>query len=317
MSRPWKHNMYDRGYDDGYDRGYKEGYKEGYNEGYQKAKDEKIKLSSAYHMGWEEGLYSGGEGVLEYTLLKNKILMHVNHREILQKGLASYKNNIVPIQSLQEVWDQLYDALEKKIAYSFIRLGDGELLTLAQGNVLSDKDIKKYGPFLPYAGVTIPNTHAKSLLLTSLIKATLIGIPLKRSFPFQRLAEQVLKTNNINLKSLPLTNSLINYQMYENNLILKLLKDRKILIIGNVAALFARKLTQHYHLSVSGYIQPVDGFSNLQEVIQQAGQFDYDIALISAGVAAVVIAEKVASTYGKVAIDFGHVADLMIRDSSC
>ncbi|MNY80097.1 hypothetical protein D3C86_2210020 [compost metagenome] len=50
------------------------------------------------------------------------------------------------------------------------------------------------------------------------------------------------------------------------------------------------------------------------EVIRQNDNFD--IALISAGISAVILVQQVATQMGKVAIDFGHLADSMLKGES-
>lgn len=47
----------------------------------------------------------------------------------------------------------------------------------------------------------------------------------------------------------------------------------------------------------------------MERVISEAHSAAFDIALVSAGIAAVIIVQRIASELGKVAVDFGHLAD--------
>ncbi len=48
-------------------------------------------------------------------------------------------------------------ALDNRQPLSLIRLGDGELLTMAQESVHDIDYVRRAGVFLPYAGVNIPD----------------------------------------------------------------------------------------------------------------------------------------------------------------
>jgi hypothetical protein len=55
----------------------------------------------------------------------------------------------------------------------------------------------------------------------------------------------------------------------------------------------------------------VNGCGDIERVMDRIRGIDFDIALVSAGVAAVVIVSRIASRLGKVAVDFGHMADII------
>ena len=44
----------------------------------------------------------------------------------------------------------------------------------------------------------------------------------------------------------------------------------------------------------------------MENVLEQIENIDFDIALISAGVGAIVLSQQIAERYGKIAIDMGH-----------
>ena len=48
-------------------------------------------------------------------------------------------------------------------------------------------------------------------------------------------------------------------------------------------------------------------------VVEEAGARAFDIALVAAGIPSVVICQRLAADYGKVAFDFGHLADAIVK----
>ena len=91
---------------------------------------------------------------------------------------------------------------------------------------------------------------------------------------------------------------------------MQLIKDRKILLIGNVALQLREKLLGQ-GMNIAGVITPVNGFNDAHRVIAEAAYYDFDIALIAAGIAAIPIAVHLSGISGKVAFDFGHLANLI------
>jgi hypothetical protein len=208
------------------------------------------------------------------------------------------------------VYQEMEDALREQRSYAFIRLGDGELLTLAQDKVLTSDNIRKEGPFLPYAGVSIPNLAARDEIASCIRSASLIGVPMSRHPHFQPLLFSVLRAHGINIQNLRLTTSTMNYTLHEQGLLMRLLTDRKILVIGDIAEELSKVLTRHGML-VTGMITPVKGYPDVPRVLTEASRYDYDIALIAAGIPAIPIAVHLAGIQGKVTFDFGHLANRM------
>ena len=56
------------------------------------------------------------------------------------------------------------------------------------------------------------------------------------------------------------------------------------------------------------------GLKDVNRVVRIAKGQNFDIALSASGVAAVVICERIATGQKKVALDIGHVADMLIRN---
>ncbi|BBI35022.1 GT-D fold domain-containing protein [Cohnella abietis] len=271
---------------------------------------EAISNQEGYDSGYREGLLAGEERILEEHIPNDLIIPDITAREAMAAGVQVLRNRGIPLLDAAGVYHELEKALQDKQPYAFIRLGDGELLTMAQEKVLTIEEIKRAGSFLPYAGVHLPNLTARDELASCLRLASLIGVPLSRHPHFQPLLFAVLRAHGIDYQGLRFTTSTMNYALHELGLLLRLLQGRKILVIGDVAVQLSQVLIEQ-GLEVSGIVTPVNGFSDVHRVVAEASTYDYDIALIAAGVPAIPIAVHLAGIGGKVTFDFGHLANRM------
>jgi hypothetical protein len=276
----------------------------------EKKQAETPNARSSYDQGYQEGLIAGGERILEEHLPSDLIIPDLTFREVVAAGVQVLKTRGIPLLDSNGVYRELEEALRGKKSYAFIRLGDGELLTLAQEKVLSLEEIRRAGHFLPYAGVKIPNLEARDELATCVKVASLIGVPMSRSSYFQPLLFAVLRAHGIEYEKLRYTTSTMNYLLEEQGLLLQLLRGRKALVIGDVAAQLSEALIMQ-GVEVTGVITPVNGYTDYPRVVAEANAYDYDIALVAAGIAAIPIAVHLAGVGGKVTFDFGHLANRM------
>ncbi|GIQ68509.1 hypothetical protein DUZ99_00295 [Xylanibacillus composti] len=296
------------GYDSGYDDGYNQAHGRGYGEGYQDG----LKATDTYQLGLaagkDEGVYEAAESWVEKLLPPNTMLADVPMEKLIEAGLGQYKDSLYSVTPPAQIGEQLLQAVQSATPYGLIRLGDGELLTMAQETAMSDSEIRRLGFFLPYAGVEIPDRGARDLLLAGIRKADAIGIPLSRKRAFQPLFLQVLRAHGMDYRSLPLTHSLVNYELYRQGYINRLLEAGRVLVVGNLAHDVAEKLRSNGN-RVSGAVHPVRGMADVPRVLADVEKHSFDFALVSAGIAAVPIVSHIRSVMGKVAIDFGHMAD--------
>jgi len=269
-----------------------------------------LELNRLYQQGYQEGLNEGGERLLTEFLPTDRIIPDISAREAVAAGVEILKSRGIPLLDSTAVFEELDAAIREKRPFSFIRLGDGELLTLAQESVLSVDEVRRVGSFLPYAGVIVPNLKARDELASCIQAASLVGVPLSRHPHFQPLLFAGFRAHGIDFGKLRLTTSTMNYTLEEHGLLARLLEGRKILIIGDTAMKLQRTLLDK-GLQVVGIVTPVNGYSDVQRVLEEAMHYDYDIALVSAGVPAVPISVHLAGMGGKVTIDFGHLADRM------
>lgn len=281
------------GFDQGYNRGFDEGFNRGHDEGYHK------------------GLYAGGDGIVDQLLPNGLILPEVSVQTIIASGIEALSAKLVPIEGTVQVMSAMLQAMDEKRPFSVVRLGDGELLTMAQENPLSIEQVKQAGEFLSYAGIEIPDLAAKALLLEAVRGADVVGIPLLRMPNYQHLAFSVFRANGIDYRTLHLTHSTINYAIYLEHWFFRMTAGRRVITVGNKADLLANVLRQH-SIHVVDAITPVQGMKDVPRVMREIAQRSFDLALVSSGVPAVVIAYRIAAELGRAAIDFGHLADAMI-----
>ncbi len=288
---------------------YNKGFNTGYNQGYDKGHDE------GYHRGKYDGeakWRDGVEGIVDSLLPDGAILPEIAVEQIIATGLEQLQQNYRYLLPAEQLGNDILHALEARIPMSVVRLGDGELLTLAQEVVLSIEQIKTEGPFLPYAGVRVPDLEARDELADAVRQATVVGIPKLRVRNFQPLAFPVLRAHGIDYRSLSLTDSLVNYQLHEAGFISKIARGRRVLTVGNLAVSLADYLRRS-GVDVIDAVAPVHGVKDVPRVLDEVYRRDFDVALVSAGVSSVIIAQRIAARLGKVAIDMGHLADAMLK----
>ncbi|XID95711.1 GT-D fold domain-containing glycosyltransferase [Paenibacillaceae bacterium WGS1546] len=275
---------------------------------YEERPSDSLVANEEYDRGYQAGLIEGGERLLEEYAPPDVIIPDLTAREAMAAGIEALRDRGLPVLDSASVFEELNTALREKKPYAFIRLGDGELLTMAQETVLSIDEIKRSGAFLPYAGVTVPNLEARDELASCVQFASLVGVPMSRKPHYQPLLFAVLRAHRIDYRKLRYTSSTMNYKLEEQGLLWKLLSGRKILIVGDAAPQLGRALTDKGY-EVTGIVSPVDGYGDVARVLAEATACEYDIALIAAGVSAIPIAVHLAGMGGKVTFDFGHLAN--------
>ncbi|WP_246073182.1 GT-D fold domain-containing glycosyltransferase [Paenibacillus dokdonensis] len=261
--------------------------------------------------GYGAGGTAGTEEEMASLLPPYTVLPEVSAREIMAAGLQLYLPRLKPLLRPEEVHQRLEHSLAGGQPLSVVRLGDGELLALAHDTVLPLEHARSAGHFLTAAGMTLPDYHARSILADAVRKADIIGIPFSRLPTYQGLLFPVLRYYGIDYGPLIFTTSTINYALHEYGFLQSLLRNKQVLVIGNLAEELARKLTVSM-VHVAGVISPVNGFPDIPRVLSEASMHSFDIALVASGIPAVVICQRIATELGKSALDFGHLADKLI-----
>jgi hypothetical protein len=271
------------------------------------------KYEKGLQEGYRKGTYTGGEGIVDQLLPSGFILPEVTMHEIVSVGIEAMRDRLHPVMGTQEVASLIIDALDHRKPLAVVRLGDGELLTMAQEAVMSPEEVRAEGEFLSYAGIHVPDLETRDLLVQAVTEpSTIVGIPLLRMHNFQPLAFTVFRAYGLDYRMMKLTHSTINYAIYLEHALPQLVTGRKVLTVGNLAGPLAEVLRNH-GVEVVDYVSPVNGAKDVDRVMGEISQRDFDIALVSAGVSAVILCRRIASELGRVGLDFGHLADSMAK----
>lgn len=306
VSTPSKHG-------ESFDAGYNKGFNEGYDQGYEASSGLVGKdYQQGYEEGFQNGIYSGGDEIVDQLLPYDRILPYHSIQDIIAAGIERLQEQTLKLLTADETASLIRSALSSGHPLSLVRIGDGELLTLAQDVVMSCDEVKRKGPFLEYAGVHIPDAGARERLADSIRRASIVGIPKLRLPNFQPLTVPVFRAHGLSLEKMNLTLSTINYELFTHDRWIPLLKDRKVLAIGRKAGELTRKLTEA-GMRMETPITEVNGVNDVSRVMELVRERRFDLALVCAGIAAVIIAENIATQLGKVALDFGHLADSIVN----
>ncbi|WP_235847674.1 GT-D fold domain-containing protein [Paenibacillus tuaregi] len=264
----------------------------------------------AFTEGYWQGLYEGGEGRVSRLIPPYYVLPELTADHLIEAGFRQHVLSLMPLLSPSAVSGLLMDALSLGRPFSLVRLGDGELLTLAHDTVLTVEEARARGPFLTYAGVQLPDHPVRDRIAASLLAADLIGIPESRHPNYQGLLFPVLRHYGIDYRSLRLTSSTINYALNEQGYLMRVLQGRRVLIVGNKAAGLAQVLAIN-GVQVSGCVGEVNGAADTDSVMNRIRELrgSFDIALVAAGIAAVILCPIIAQELGVAAVDFGHLAN--------
>nr|WP_240908688.1 GT-D fold domain-containing glycosyltransferase [Paenibacillus timonensis] len=269
--------------------------------------------AAAYEEGYREGFFEGGEAKLGRLIPRHTLLPEVRVDDVIAAGFPAVAGRLYPLLTPVGVFAATDEALRAGRPLSVVRLGDGELITLAHGTVIGAEEALRWGAFLPYAGVQLPDPAAREALAAAVRAADIIGVPESRHPSYQGLLFPVLHHYGIDYRTLQLTTSTINYELNTGGYLTRLLHGRRVLLIGNQAEALAGFLEQR-SVNVVGWLAPVQGVADVPTVAMRAREFpDFDLALVAAGVAAVMICPQLSRELGKVALDMGHLADKLIK----
>jgi hypothetical protein len=269
------------------------------------------------------------------------------------------------VRSVDEIAPQVLRALRDKRGFSIIRLGDAEILTLAQDTVFptrvnvpvwgdlmaelchdpvlgkgDNNEVARWRDMMYTSGIHYPDLGARDLLAQAVRTADVVGIPvrnrpgrsrahLKLLEGFQTVLLEIFNTLNLNYSNMQLADSALHYLLFSSGWLHKILfpgeypeicqeysfspgYKPEVLLVGNRAGELADVMVPH-GVRVSGVVKPVD-MGNINETMSAISNHSFDIALIGAGVAAKILCSSTATRMNRVAVDAGHLFDLLIDD---
>lgn len=269
------------------------------------------------------------------------------------------------VRSVNEIAPQILRALADKRGFSVIRLGDAEILTLAQDTIFptrynvpiwgdlmaelchdptlgkgDNNEVRRWRDMMYMSGIHYPDLDARDLLTQAVKTADVVGIPvrnrpgrsrahLKILEGFQTVLLEIFKPLNLNHSNMQLADSALHYLLFSTGWLHRILfpgdhpeifhkysfptgYKPEVLLVGNRAAELADVMAPR-GVRIGGVIKPVD-MGNVNETMTAISNHSFDIALIGAGVAAKILCSSTATRMNRVAIDAGHLFDLLIDD---
>nr|WP_154958450.1 GT-D fold domain-containing glycosyltransferase [Paenibacillus xylanexedens] len=225
---------------------------------------------------------------------------------------------------MQDVLDQLEAALQEKRPFSLVRVGDGENIVMSQESVWPMEQVLQerwaVKANLGQKGLRLPNLKMRDEVAASLKRATIVGVlprgdsTIKAPDYLKRpLTDMIFAHYGI---APALTcHACVNRELVQVPRFWQMLADKRVLLVTReLDELQAALVKEPYHLDIVSTLA-FDNYDQMDETLQwiQTHQEDFDVALFSCGVNAVILAERTAALAGKVAIDFGKANNMILK----
>lgn len=202
----------------------------------------------------------------------------------------------------------LDQAIKQNRGFSLARFGIGEISYLSYpANGLLVQEFKRYES---YAGVSNVPEIIRRELVRSLRDADIAGLIAPwRLDPWAKQTRAVLEQ----LKFMPskVCCAWIMQSLLEDGILWSWLSNKKVFLVGRRSK-EAENVFKEQGVQITGSIS-LNGYDELIRVQNelQSNQ-EWEIALISAGIPATILAPRIAKLTQKVAIDFGHALDMIL-----
>lgn len=226
--------------------------------------------------------------------------------------------------TVNQVLRKIKRALKEKKPFSLVRIGDGENVVLAQNSVIPIDEVLK----IRWAklanegkkGVILPNLELRDEMVAAIKQADMVGIPFWENDPI--VAHQEIKrplTENVfehfNIKPRRTCHTFVNRVFAQKPEFWAMLKGRRVLLISDWGDSVKEILQKEpYGLNIALTIKFTD-YKQINRTLRKVSKNkdEFDIALISCGVNAVVLAPKIAQLSGKVSLDFGKSLMFIVK----
>lgn len=217
-----------------------------------------------------------------------------------------------------EIVSRLRTALNNKTPYSLVRIGDGENFVLSQDSVYSME--KTLGQLWVQEankgrkGVKLPNIVLRDQLVEAIKESDIVGILAQndnviRAHPNHKrfLTNKIFDYFQLQPKAV--CNAIVNRELIYYKPFWEMLHEagsRVVLVSRWAGGTKQRLIRPPYNLQVP-FTLSFERYEMMEDTLNilEQRKDEYDIALISCGVNAVVLTHQVAKRIGKVAVDFG------------
>jgi hypothetical protein len=201
--------------------------------------------------------------------------------------------------------EDIKEAIKNKEPYSWIRIGDGELVFLEQEYVRStDELLRLYGwaGYTDYCGASVPNLVLRDRLIEAIKCSDLVGVfhgdpPMMEAFDKIKLSPENICYAFDNIY-LPMNADFVN------NILLK----NKLLLVGQKSDFYAQKFKEILNIDVVGTVK-IGTYADIENCMDEMAKYEYDVALVSAGINAKIICYEMSKKFNSVYLDMGHAWD--------
>ncbi|MEK3827623.1 GT-D fold domain-containing glycosyltransferase [Paenibacillus sp. FSL K6-1558] len=225
---------------------------------------------------------------------------------------------------MQDVLDQLEAALQEKRPFSLVRVGDGENIVMSQESVWPMEQVLQerwaIKANLGQKGLRLPNLKMRDEVAASLKRATIVGVlprgdsTIKAPDYLKRPLTDMIFAHYGIVPALT-CHACVNRELVQVPRFWQMLAGKRVLLVTReLDELQAALVKEPYHLDIVSTLA-FDNYDQMDETLQwiQTHQDDFDVALFSCGVNAVILAERTAALAGKVAIDFGKANNMILK----
>lgn len=233
-----------------------------------------------------------------------------------------------PMLSTLEVIEEVERAIQERKPFSLVRVGDGENIVLAQRHVMPLEEVIKtrWGKLSRTTkdkGIRLPHEKARDRLIQSLRRADVVGIPhyndgeIRAPQKFLRpLTDRCFRMYAIAPKKV--CHTFVNRHMVGEKSFWEMLSGRKVAVISRWASAFAKLVKTEYadcRINFTALL-PFSHYEEIKETVKEMKGVSCDLVLVSAGINALILCDKLAREQGRVALDFGKAAMFMVQHDS-
>jgi len=221
----------------------------------------------------------------------------------------NYEEFMLP---LDDILDLIEEAIKNNKVLSLGRYGHLEVPCLAWSYLPYWIDLVE--PHSSYTGVTASISIIQDALIQSVKDTDIVGFHAswgtdQKDKDTAGLTAEVIR----HLDFIPkhVCTAFICYEMINSSRFWDILKERKIILVGR-RALEASQTFKDIGIDIT-HTTTLEGYEEIEKVHNDLStREDWDIALLSAGVPATILAPLLANRANKVVIDFGHALDKFI-----
>ena len=244
-------------------------------------------------------------------------------KEMITDILKDSKKNENMLTTL-EVIEIVREALNQRSPLSVVRVGDGENLCLSQYKVWPIRKVlstrwARLSRSTNWKGVRLPNIRLRDELIASIKKADIVGIPYYKDKEILAKQEYLLSLTQrcfeqYNIQPKQLCHTFVNRHIVEYPLFWDTLRGKRIVVISRWANKFKSLVGKKYKDFDIHFVKAIrmNNYSEIPAVLEKMKAVECDIVFISAGVSAVILAQRLAEEQGRIAFDFGKSAIFMI-----